>query len=109
MDCVGRIPQTHSYYPSPRLEPGHTVRSLAVLSKGPLGLGHGVMSPVGASLLGENVYGVIGVLRETSLSRPHQHLVFLLQDGTALLQLSQGPQQLQIRPVPKAYVELGLV
>lgn len=35
--------------------------------------------------------GGSGVLRETSLPRPHQHLVFLLQDGTALLQLSQGP------------------
>lgn len=66
------------------------------------------MSPVGTSLLGENVYGVIRVLRETSLSRPHQHLVFLLQDGTALLQFPQGPQQLQIRPVPEAYVELSL-
>ena len=79
-----------------------------MLSKDPPGSGHVILCPVGASLLGENVYGVMRVLRETSLSRPHQHLVLLLQDGTALPQLPEGPQQLHVRPVPKTYVELGL-
>lgn len=43
------------------------------------------------------------------LSKPHQHLVLLLKDGTALLQLPHGPQQLQIGPVPEAHFQLALV
>lgn len=40
--------------------------------------------------------------------RTHQPLVFLLEDGTVLPQLPQGPQQLQAGPVPEAHAQLAL-
>lgn len=45
---------------------------------------------------------------QESLSKPHQHLVLLLKDGTALLQLPHCPQQLQVGLVPKAHFQLAL-
>lgn len=61
-----------------------------MLCKGLRGVGHMIVSPLGASLLEEiDVHGVIRVLmRGTPLSRSHQHLIFLLEDGTALLQFT---------------------